>query len=786
MSSTLKKTPRSPDRSPANPSSLSNLQTEESILLRILTQSLVIVGIIATDIAASAVTEWQVTSYWAIPISIVGSYWSWHRRKYRNIATKFLLAIGMLWTLYAFLSRVLGFGDGMNELNDTRLALAQLLIQLQVLHSFDLPRRKDLGYSMVIGLILLGVAGTLSQTLAFGPFLLLFVMLALPVLVLDYRSRLGLVLRSLRTTGTGLAPKRLGLFLVAIVALGMAIFLCLPRLPGYQIRSYPVSAANLQERLQQNRSFNPGYVGRGRRGDQGSGGDETQPGEGTGPGGVPTPTKGPGKLDPDYYYGFDTQINQNLRGELKPKVMFRVRSQAEGFWRVMAFDKYTGQGWEISRNDQSKTVNRPSWTYQFYLPTQVLIRRFKEIVQTYTIVSEEFPNVVPALFQPNELYFPTPQIGVDPEGSLRSPLALREGDTYTVISRVPFRDRTRLRQESTNYSSAIRRYYLQLPTKFNDRIRQLTEEILAKAPNPLNDPYEKTLYLTQYLKQNYQVLPELPFWGDNEDMVEAFLLLYKGGYADHFSTTLTMMLRSIGIPARLITGFGSGEFNPFTGFYIVRNTDAYALTEVYFPNNGWFAFDPIPGHDLYPPSIEPGQTFTVLQRFWQWIAGWLPSPLVGVFNRLFNIIGYGIAWLLGLFSQGWVGLFTALLLAAVTGFLGWLSWLTWRSWRYQRWLSRLHPMESLYQQMLGWLAEKGFPRKPMETPYEYAYRVQREYPGPTDMMNDISEAYVRWRYGGQAVSVPDLEAKFREFKQRSASNPLRRKARSVATSSSKS
>jgi len=69
------------------------------------------------------------------------------------------------------------------------------------------------------------------------------------------------------------------------------------------------------------------------------------------------------------------------------------------------------------------------------------------------------------------------------------------------------------------------------------------------------------------------------------------------------------MLRSIGI-ARLVV-LQSGEFNPFTGLYIVRNTDAYAMTEVYFPKYGWFAFDPIPGHPLIPPSIEENQTFSV-------------------------------------------------------------------------------------------------------------------------------------------------------------------------------
>ncbi len=156
-------------------------ETEESLLLRMLAQAMVLVGIVATDVAASTYM-----SVWAIPFSIMGASWSWFRRRKRNIAVKFCIAIGMLLALAAFFVRLRA------ELNDTRLVLAELLVQLQVLHSFDLPRRKDLGYSMVIGLILIGVASTLSQTMTFGLLLLVFLAIALPVLVLDYRSRLGL------------------------------------------------------------------------------------------------------------------------------------------------------------------------------------------------------------------------------------------------------------------------------------------------------------------------------------------------------------------------------------------------------------------------------------------------------------------------------------------------------------------------------------------------------------------------------------------------------------------
>ncbi|NRB08897.1 MAG: DUF3488 domain-containing protein, partial [Richelia sp.] len=156
-------------------------EVENSITLRALVLGMVILGVVATDIAAQTQL-----SLWAIPLSLAGSSWSYYSRSDRNIPAKFCLAIGMLVALGAFFGRMIG------ELNDTRLALAQLLIQLQVLHSFDMPRRKDLGYSIVIGLILLGVAATLSQTLAFAPALLFFLGIAIPTLMLDYRSRLGL------------------------------------------------------------------------------------------------------------------------------------------------------------------------------------------------------------------------------------------------------------------------------------------------------------------------------------------------------------------------------------------------------------------------------------------------------------------------------------------------------------------------------------------------------------------------------------------------------------------
>jgi transglutaminase-like putative cysteine protease len=729
---------------------------ENSILLRVLVQGLVIVGIIATDLAA----ETQL-SVWAVPLSIVGATWSWYRRRDRNIAIKFFLAIGMLLAMGMFFNNLFG------QLNDTRLTLAELLIQLQVLHSFDIPRRKDLGYSMVIGLILLGVAGTLSQTLAFAPLLLVFLAIALPVLVLDYQSRLGISTKAKRPKssrlGLGTSPlslKRLSLFLVVILGLGLTIFALMPRFPGYQIQTFPVSApSSLANRNfdENNRGIiNPGYSREGNgRGGTGNGQDGTA---------------GSGQMDETFYYGFGSKINQNLRGELKPKVVMRVRSQAPGFWRVQAFDRYNGQGWEISRESQLLKVKRLEWSYRFYLSLPVTAVKTKEVVQTYTAVSE-LPNLIPALAYPQQLYFPSQEIQVDPESGLRAPSGLTEGLTYTVISEVPYRDRTVLRRASNDYPKTIQKYYLDVPLEIADKVRQRTEELLATSPKPITSSYEKALYLAQAVKQRYS-FPENPFalppLAENEDLVEAFLFKQNGGYPDHFSTALTIMLRSIGIPARLVVGFGTGEFNPFTGLYLVKNTDAYAMTEVYFPKYGWFTFDPIPGHEILPPSIEEDQTFSVLRQFWNWVAGWLPSPVTSVLGSLWNLIirslGAVISGLWAILSDGWVGLFAGLILAIALGFFGWLGWNQWRTWRYQRWLSGLPPMESIYQQMVRILGTKGYAKHPAQTPLEYA-KASRQHQPPTsaEVIDEISQAYVRWRYGDQKPNIKQLRQRLRDL-----------------------
>ncbi|WP_072619407.1 transglutaminase TgpA family protein [Spirulina major] len=753
------------------PQRLMNLprpETEESLTLRIFVQVLVVVGIVATDVAAS--TQMSV---WAIPLSFAGTGWSWVRRKHRNITVKFLLAIAMLAALMSFLGNLLA------NLNDTRLVLAQLLIQLQVLHSFDLPRRKDLGYSMVIGLILIGVAGTLSETLLFGPFIVVFLAIAFPILILDYRSRLGFSggaiagFRPHRPANSGTAAPQFRLplplslqqwggFFALTLLLGLAAFALMPRFPGYQLQTLPVSSSIAFEN-QRFGADNRGILNPGTADGSAAEGDDASGTEGAA-----------GAEETTLYYGFSRQMDQLGRGKqtLTPKVVMRVRSQAPGFWRVLAFDRYTGSGWDVSRDEQLITVERPDWSYRFYMGIPNGPKLSQQVIQTFTITAP-MPNLIPVLTHPQTLYFPTPEIAFDPEGGLRAPIPLTEELTYTAISDVPRRDRTALGQAGTNYPDTIRKYYLQVPPAQLDSLRLNAETLLSEAKTRPENPYEIALFLAQELKQQYSINPDgLAFPG--EDLTEMFFR-NGGGYPDHFSTVLTLMLRSLGIPARLSAGFGPGQFNPFTGFYVVRNTDAFALTEVYFPDHGWYSFDPLPGHEIIPPSIEEVETFGVLRQFWNWIAGWLPSPVVGAIAVLWSVtVGVAvevIAALWQVMSNSAIGFLFGSISLAGFGLLVWLVGQQGRRWWQQQRLRTLPPMERIYRQMILLLDAAGDrtalhpPKHPSQTPREYADHLRSHYPPDLcTIIDEITQAYLQWYYGSHSPNTAHLQAQLKRLR----------------------
>src|SRR5262249_48804908 len=141
---------------------------------------------------------------------------------------------------------------------------------------------------------------------------------------------------------------------------------------------------------------------------------------------------------------------------------------------------------------------------------------------------------------------------------------------------------------ATNYPPHIATLYLQLP-HLDPRVAALARQVTATA----NSNYRRAKAIEKYLRNNFGYTLELP--GEREpDPLARFLFERKKGHCEYFASSMAMMLRTLGIPARVVNGFRGGEYNDLTSSYIVREKDAHSWVEAYFPEYGWVTFDPTP------------------------------------------------------------------------------------------------------------------------------------------------------------------------------------------------
>jgi hypothetical protein len=162
---------------------------------------------------------------------------------------------------------------------------------------------------------------------------------------------------------------------------------------------------------------------------------------------------------------------------------------------------------------------------------------------------------------------------------------------YEAESQLAGTDRDELRL-AANTAPVGMIEYLKLPP-LDVRISKLAEDITAKAPSN----YEKAVALERYLSTHFGYTLELPR-SLPRDPLANFLFERKKGHCEYFASSMAVMLRSLRIPSRIVTGFRGGEFNDLTGQYVVRASDAHSWVEAYFPGSGWISFDPTPAGTL--------------------------------------------------------------------------------------------------------------------------------------------------------------------------------------------
>jgi protein-glutamine gamma-glutamyltransferase len=145
-----------------------------------------------------------------------------------------------------------------------------------------------------------------------------------------------------------------------------------------------------------------------------------------------------------------------------------------------------------------------------------------------------------------------------------------------------------LRTAGRDYPPSIAEQYLRLPP-LDQRVPQLAAQITKSASND----FDKAAAIENHLRTRFGYTLQLP-QAPVKDPIANFLFERKQGHCEYFASAMAVMLRTIGIPSRVVTGFRSDEFNDLTGNYVVRAKDAHAWVEAYFPGYGWETFDPTP------------------------------------------------------------------------------------------------------------------------------------------------------------------------------------------------
>jgi hypothetical protein len=192
------------------------------------------------------------------------------------------------------------------------------------------------------------------------------------------------------------------------------------------------------------------------------------------------------------------------------------------------------------------------------------------------------------------------------QGSANDPLgwnvtsALHAGDQYQMRATLLNPTRKTLRSSAAKYPDWVTKRYLQVPENISADLKRLAEQITAGKPTT----YDKVEAVTEYLRQNITYAETIPTPSPGVDAVIWFLLDWKSGFCNYYASAEVLLLRSLGIPARLVVGYAQGKTSNYAD-YSVRGQDAHAWPEVYFSDIGWLEFEPtVNQQDLVRPSGE--------------------------------------------------------------------------------------------------------------------------------------------------------------------------------------
>ena len=470
------------------------------------------------------------------------------------------------------------------------------------------------------------------------------------------------------------------------------------------------------------------------------------------------------------------QIQQSNAVVMHIEIQNDIQGAYDLKWRGIALSNFEdGKAWT---NSYEQTTLRPSSDGSYQLAPYVATRSAlpRRSIHYRVLMEPLGTNVFFLAERAQSLTGNFHQVSMDAGGSVYDLDADHPITRYEAESLLSQPDSDELRL-APNLAPRGMEQYLRLPS-LDFRIPKLAQDVTAAAPTN----YDKAVVIERYLSTHFGYTLELPR-SLPPDPLANFLFERKKGHCEYFASSMAVMLRSLRIPSRIVTGFRGGEFNDLTGQYVVRASDAHSWVEAYFPGSGWISFDPTPagsapthtGWSRMQLYVDAAASFwrewivnydashqrslgknaaTNSRQFFEELRSWLgrqDRALLRSARRVHRqISAFPMRWLVGAF--GFAAVFVTLLN------LGRLI----RALRDRQ--LRTHPgrapRESAalwYERMVGRMAQRGWRKSPSQTPLDFVAAIQEA--ALQEKVARFTRAYESARFGrsvNDAASLPEL------------------------------
>ena len=483
---------------------------------------------------------------------------------------------------------------------------------------------------------------------------------------------------------------------------------------------------------------------------------------------------------------FDASLSLGGPRNSSPQPVMRVHTADGRYWRANIYDNYADGTWlstgtERARLPALRTFPAPDWRLRDQrIQTVTPLRDLGHVVLGAADIRQlSLPVVANYEVWPGET-FPLSEGTITEAGPeaepdrwelqhLRSTTRLEPGMEYQLVSSLPDVTQWDLSQANARAPARLDERYLQLPEDIDPRIADTARLVTAGA----DSRYAQAKAIEAALRR-YAYDESIPAPPADADPVSWFLFDIQRGYCDYYATAMVLMLRSLGIHARLAAGYAEGTWDPETESFLVTGKDAHSWVEVFFPGLGWIEFEPTageselvraPGGAPEPaalqsrPESEPARDGPPEDPPVQLPEGGLlddeafdPDPAGPVLTTPYDQ------------ARPYVPL------AAGAAALVLLAVLALRGRRGGEEADPLvdHRLNGMYRNLLRWARSLELPVLPTATPMERTDVLARHIPAAAAGIRQIGKAYTRLRFarlrpGG--FSTPDESAAERSWRE---------------------